>query len=71
MQQASELRKVFRAINSALQGLESMTPQKRAKTIHALVELNMELEEKFIEHLNKKNERVSEAQAVCVGEVAD
>jgi hypothetical protein len=37
-----------------------MTPSKRKKTILSLMEINMDLEEKIIEHLNKSNERVSE-----------
>ena len=60
MKQQSELRKVFRAVHNALQELEGMTPSKRKKTILSLMEINMDLEEKIIEHLNKSNERVSE-----------
>jgi mevalonate kinase len=64
MKQQSELRKVFRAVHNALQELEGMTPSKRKKTILSLMEINMELEEKIIEHLNKSNERVSEDSPV-------
>jgi len=60
MKQQSELRKVFRAVHNALQELEGMTPSKRKKTILSLMEINMDLEEKIIEHLKNHNERVSE-----------
>ena len=64
MKQQSELRKVFRAVHNALQELESMTPSKRKKTILSLMEINMDLEEKIIEHLNNHHERVSEDSPV-------
>jgi len=64
MKQQSELRKVFRAVHNALQELEGMTPSKRKKTILSLMEINMDLEEKIIEHLNKQHERVSEDSPV-------
>ena len=64
MKQQSELRKVFRAVHNALQELEGMTPSKRKKTILSLMEINMDLEEKIIEHLKNHNERVSEDSPV-------
>jgi hypothetical protein len=41
-----------------------MTPSKRKKTILSLMEINMDLEEKIIEHLKNHNERVSEDSPV-------